>query len=623
MSPTTPNNQPGAAGAPVAPQPPIAGRPPVAPQPAPAPAAPVRPAPQPVIANPQPQPAPAPAAPAAPAPAPQPAAPAPQPAQPAQPAPVAAPVAGPAPKKRGHGKLIGIIIAAVVAIAAVGVVLFFIFNKALGDIELYKTDAFFLSTKDGSDTKYALFKKDGEKITDFIFSQAGAFINGYAYVENLSGKEGIIDHTGKMTVDFGEYDSITPRVGIYEVSKNNKQKLILGNGDELASEYLTYSYSSSAPYVAVRFDDNRYELYNALGSKLAEFESVDLPEITTDNPETASAVSYKGGLIILSNKKFKPIKTVETGIIYAIDDATKNGDIITFVEKGKIFESGARRAVYNKDFAEFGEKCDDIDLHDNNTDEGRVYLTCEVENKDKLIRGGAITDFVVSNYDDDGITVYDQDHFAAYSSKNKKATIYVNGEKKTTFDTDYRIYASIKGYIINNYKTKAISLYDLDGNLVYALKDTLSSSELSGVDKNGNIIVRDAKEDSSKRYYIIDKDGKELSGRYYSIVAHGEYYSAYRKDSESADLLDKNGKVIISGKYDEFDYYEDEQYIFGRAGSYSERKYDLIDVKNKSVKASLEGTVYYYEQGYFRLTKDKKVSYYTTDGKLIYSYETE
>ena len=624
MSPTTPNNQPGVAGAPVAPQPSVAGNPPVAPQPAPAPAAPVAPArpavpapapaPQPVMSQPAPASVldqPAPAQPAAPAPVAQPAA-----------MPAAMPSAGPAPKKRGRGKIIGIIIAAVAAVAVVGVVLFFIFNKALGDVELYKTDAFFIENKADGETKYALFKNDGTKLTEFAFTQAGTFVNGYAYVKNVAGKDGIIDHNGKMTVDFGEYDAITPRLGIYEVSKNNKQKLILGNGDDLATEYLTYSYSSSAPYVAVRFEDNRYELYNALGKKLSEFKSLELPEFSTDSPETASAVSYKGGLIILSNKKFKPITTIETGTMYVIDDATEEGDIITFTEHNKLFDKSAKRAIYNKkEFYELGERCDDLDINDSFSDKGRVYVTCEVENKKKLVRGGTVTDFTVSNYDNDYV-VYDEDHYANYDKENKKAYIYVNGEKKATYDTDYRIYASVKGYYINNYKTQSVTLYDLDGNQVYALKDTSSSSELSGVDKNGNVIVRDAKQDSAKRYVIVDKDGKELSGRYYSLVSHGEYYSAYTKDDEKADLLDKDGKVIISGKYDEFVYYEDESIILGKKGTYSERQYDLIDVKNKSVKATFDGTVTYNEQGYFRVTKDKKVSYYTLDGKMIFSYES-
>ena len=522
--------------------------------------------------------------------------------------------------RKRNNKLLFIIGGAILAIGAVIALIFFI-NKAMNaDIDLYAADAFFVSTKADGETKYALYKKDGEKITDFIYSQVGSFVNHYAYVRNLDGKKGIIDDKGKMSVDFGEYEDITPRVGIYEASKDNKETLILGNGDEIASEYRSYDYSSSAPYVAVKYDNDQYELYNALGKKLADFTSSEAPNFSDAAYDTASALSYKGGLIILSNKNFKVISTIDTPILYDIDDATKDAETITFVEHGKHYDDDAKRAIFKDKFAEFGN-CEDIDIHDGYADENRVYVTCEVDGKDKLVRNNEVTDLTVTSYGE-GYVVYDEDHYAYYDSKDKKVDIYVKGEKKNTISSDYRIIASTKGYVINNYKASTVTLYDIDGNEAYKLSDTSSSSDLIGIDKNNNIVVRDGKQDNDKRYVVVNKDGKELSGRYSSIVAHGDYYSAYRTgETTTGELLDKDGKVIVSGEYNEFVYYDEDSLIFGKKGSYNDRSYDLINVKDKKVIANIKGSISYVKAGYIRAVDGDKTSYYTRDGKLVYEYE--
>ena len=523
-------------------------------------------------------------------------------------------------------KLIFIIGGAILAVAA-AVALFFFINKAINaDVDLYAADAFFIPTKSGGETKYALYRKDGEKLTDFIYSQVGAFVNHYAYVRDLDGKKGIIDDKGKMSVGFDEYDDITPRVGIYEVLKDGKEALILGDGGEIASEYRNYSYSSSAPYVAVKYDGDEYELYNALGKKLADFTSHEEPNFTDASYDTASALSYSGGLIILSNKNFKVLSTIETPVAYDIDDATKDVKIITFIEHGKHYDNDAKRAVFKEKFVEFGGKCEDLDIHDGYADENRVYVTCKVDGKEKLVRNNEVTDLTTAAYaNDDSYIVYDENHYAHYDSKDKKADIYVNGERKNTISSNYRIAASTKGYVINNYKTKTVTLYDIDGNEVYKLSDTSSSSELTGIDENGNIIVGDGKQDSGKRYYKVDKDGKEISGRYNSIVARGKYYSASSRSDDSAtrDLLDKDGGVIVSGEYNEFVHYDEDSLIFGRKGSYGNYTYDLINVKDKKVAASIKGSVSYLRAGYIKATDGDKTSYYTRDGKLIYEHESK
>lgn len=512
---------------------------------------------------------------------------------------------------------------AIAAIVAVVVFIIFLSNMSGNKIELYKTDAFFLSTRDNGETKYALFKNDGSKVTDFAYSQVSQFINGYAFVKSLDGKDGIIDHNGNMTVDFGEYDNISAHMGIYEAIKDQNEKLILGNGEELVKEYKAYDYAPNSPYVIVSFEDNKYELYNALGDKLADFKSEEKPVITDDDPETVTAVSAKGALIILSNTNFRPANTIaDINTLYDIDEATKDGKLITFFEHGKHYDDSAKRAIYSAErFAELDNACTDLDISDNFTNEERIYATCEKEDKNMLIRNNTVTDIAVSSYGD-GYTVYDENHYVRYNSDDKKAEFFVNGESKKTIDANYRVSVSFKGYQLNDYKARKVTLFDLNGDELIALNDTSSSSEINGVDDNDNVIVRDSKKESNERYVVMNKNDEELSGRYYNITPHGKYYSAINRSNNTSDLLDKDGKVIVSGAYNEFAFYEDNQYILARKGDSGNRQYDVVDVDGKSIKGTIEGTVTYYKSGYFRAIQDNKIRYYTLDGKLIHEYES-
>lgn len=517
-------------------------------------------------------------------------------------------------------KLIAIIAGAVVAVGAAAALIFFLINNAANDeIKIYDTDAFFLASKEDGDTKYALFRNNGERLTDFIYSHAESFVNGYALVRHTDGRAGIIDHNGKMTVDFGVYDNIAARVGIYEAIKGSDSVLIRGNGEVLASGYEDYVFSKEAPYVAVRYGEDQYTLYNALGEKLSEFRSKDAPVFSDRGKKSASALSSKDQIIILSNRNFKVAETAEASAVYSIEDATENGKIITFREYNKYYSNDAKRAIYNKSFKEFGDECNSLALNDNIYDEDNVYITCKKDGKDYLIRNNEISEFNLPTYSS-GLIVYDENHFANYDSDAKKVDIYVDGKKKLTVDADRYISPSGRSYAVVNRAEKKITLYDLDANVVYTLENAASSSELS-LDKNGNIIFRDGKQEGGKKYSLINRSGDKIAGNYESITVHGDYYYVNYKESDVrySALLDKEGKVIISGEYDSIQFGNDDTVIIGSKGYYPDRKVDLFDVQNKTIKASFECSSFTIrEEGYLRVQKsDNTIVYYTLDGKEI------
>ncbi len=522
-------------------------------------------------------------------------------------------------KKRVPKKRLAIIIAAIAAAASVitflVVLIIVIANR---EIDIFKTDAFFLPESSDSSAKYALFKNDGRKLTDFEFTSVGGFVNGYSNVRNSDGKVGIIDHNGNMTVEFGKYEYIQALVGFYVVAEEKNQttkpNIILGNGSVLAEEVEKYVGGSSAPYIAIKTEGDKYELYNALGNHLASFTSSKEPSINIDGLRTASSVSYDGGLIILSNKNYKPMKTIETSTSYAVYNATDDIKAIVFKESSSSSDN-AKYAIYeNGKFTELGDRCKSIDISENTVNSKNYYLTCYDSNSDKLlIRDGSVTDKKVAAYGT-GYYVYDQDHYAYYDSSEKTIKIYVNDSEKTSAKAD-SISLSYKGYEITNRSDKKVTLFDIDGNDVMSIDGVYS--DLRGLDKNDNIIVYNSENDRKERYSVFNRSGKELSGKYSSINAYGEYYEAFVESDKKGDLLNKSGEVIVSGEYEDFDFYDKSKVVIGEK---YDNKSDLIDPKGKKVLASFDGSAYYYDSGYVKVTTDSEYQFYTKEGKMFHSY---
>ena len=80
-------------------------------------------------------------------------------------------------------------------------------------------------------------------------------------------------------------------------------------------------------------------------------------------------------------------------------------------------------------------------------------------------------------------------------------------------------------------------------------------------------------------------------------------------------MLNKNGEVVISGNYTAFKFYRDGKLVFGQTDT---NKYDLIDVKDKSVKLSLEGQLSVGKDEYFSIKTENETVFYTTKGKDFY-----
>ena len=513
-------------------------------------------------------------------------------------------------KRPLNAKRIGIIIGAVVAVGAIVLLIILLFKGGIGgkDVSVFDSDSFFLAENDNSDAKYAVFNNKGDRLTDFIYKDVDEFVNGYSLVENADGKYMIIDSKGNTSVDLGD-SYVNSRAGFYFVDHDNKDAIILGDGTELSDDAKDYAYDYNTPFIVIGTGDDEYELYNVRGKSVLNFHSKEDPEFSSYDRRTASVLKTDDAVYILDNIKLEVAGTFETSDSYKIEDATK--DKKTFVLRTGEYGSYKFAVFENGKFKEFGDRCKDIDIEENE-ESGQKYLECEGEDDTTLIRGGEVTDFKTSGYGE-RYYVYDENHYANYRSDDNQLDIYVDGNKTDTVDCDYSPSLDYAGYSVRGKDN--VTLYGIDGKKIYSLTGT-NSGELSGLDVNENIIVRNGKEDYTSRYTLVNKSGETISSKYYSIASRGDYYSARIYNSDTYDLLDKSGTAILSG-YKGYEVTSDKKIIVARD---NDDKYHLVDVANKTVTTEFSERPNYYEDQYLRVAGDDKVSYYTIEGKLFYEY---
>ena len=162
------------------------------------------------------------------------------------------------------------------------------------NVNIKSVTTFFLSNEE---SKYALFNEDGERLTDFVYTSPSSFVNGTAEVSQ-DDKIGIINSNGKMTVDFGKYESITSKNGVYEVrDKNSKSYLINGDGKVLYNleDASLHTYTDSDSYSVL--EDRNAKKYYVLGSNGEELESFDITsneEVSTNAEDNFVSIFYNG-----------------------------------------------------------------------------------------------------------------------------------------------------------------------------------------------------------------------------------------------------------------------------------------------------------------------------------------
>jgi hypothetical protein len=371
-----------------------------------------------------------------------------------------------APEKAKAKRKFKLPIAAIIAAAAVVlvgiVVLVICLINAGKDTEktVYDTDAFFIRETSSSSSLYALFKKDGSRKTDFVFSSVGNFVNDHALVRNAENKYGVVDHDGNMSIDFGTFDDIDTRGGLYEVRVDDKRALVNANGNEVFSGYEEYVDSYDMPYVAIKSGEKEYKLFNAFGDEILSFESEAAPKFTSYDKKLAGSMRYDGHTVLLNNKTLKVAKNIESETSYTLNSASRDLKSFIFSESGK-YSDGAWATYHNDKFVEYGDKCKSVSLVDESrNDSDRKYLTCRTDKNLFLIRNGEVSDIDVS-YGSNNYVAFDENHYASFDSKDSKITVYVDCKEKTKIDGNYAPTVSNNSYFVRDTKNKRIAIYDL------------------------------------------------------------------------------------------------------------------------------------------------------------------
>ena len=514
-------------------------------------------------------------------------------------------------KKRFDKKLLLLPVAAVIT-AGVVLGLLFLINGDGEEHTVYDSDSFFIRETSSTSSNYALFNNKGEKKTDFIFRSASAFVNGYALVRNADNQYGVIDQDGNMTVGFGEHEDLETRGGLFEATDGTDHTIINGNGDVLVADYVSATEATGAPYVAIETESQKYSIYNATGGKIMDFESGSRPVFNTYDKKMATSMSYDGHIAIFNNKTLKKIKDQETNIAYRLSATSE--DMKTFVLRGANGDKSVWAVLNDGRFKEYGEDCTSIMLVDNtNSTSDYKYMTCSRNDGVYLMRGLDISNINLRE-DNNHAVVFNEKHYARYDSKEGKAKIFVDNSEKLSVDSDALPVVRSRGYYVVDNKNKHSALYDLEGNKLYELSTARGS--LNGLDNNERIIVNDpSAQNINEYYYLVNKDGKTISKKYSSISRNGEYYSAFDNVNKTADLLDKDGNVIISGNYTTFKFYRDGKLVFGQIAT---DKYDLINAKDKRVEKTLEGQLSVGKDDYFSIKTDNETVFYTIKGKDFY-----
>ena len=515
------------------------------------------------------------------------------------------------PKKKANLKLIGIIAGIVLVVAALVLVFIFVIWPIIeknnrGSLDTDAKAMVIQETLDG-DSKYAIFDENGKPITDFIFSTATEFANGYAVVSDASGdKVGIITSGGKMSIDFGTYATINRYGNVFGAVMDNGQRNLIRGNNELIAEYSgDISYYDDLKMSVIKVD-GKYCLYDENGEKKYSFD--DEPKI---KPITQGGKTYW----IKTSNHVIIIDTTFNRIILD-QDITRDYDRFSVSSDGKcavlrpdgqtedhkraygILYRGNFKEVILSDivnidsdvsntYAEDGscyiyadnrDNVDDYNLHPNYKilDEdfnlvarphsasaigaSRSYsfyfldANHYIQTVDDKTTGQKYVEFYVDgkkvkqvdNYD--RARLIDSEHYAIefHISREYKYCLYDTSGNELECSADHGYYpADVYGAIIGDYV-----FYDRDYKKIASFTDNYASLPLFDDESNNGHIngYYLLSYNSGKFVFLVDpKTGKEVIKRdLYKKIKYQEQYDMYlaTRDDDSIDVIDKDFNVL-------------------------------------------------------------------------------
>lgn len=411
----------------------------------------------------------------------------------------------------------------------------------------YET-TFFLNN---TENQYALFNEDGKKLTDFIYTSHSDVINGTAEVTKDE-KVGIINTKGKMTVDFGKYESIISKNGVYEVrDKNSKSYLINGNGKILYNleNAIVHTYTTSEFYSVLEDKKNKkYYILDSDGEELESFSMNSNEEVSTNAKDNFVSIFYNNKNYILDLTTSKELISFNANEHYCINKVSEDRKIIVLNSCSSSNNSKTTYKLFsNNNIIDISDECDNAFFKDEN-------LICTKDNEEYLLDSNYKKALAIAS-----ISYKDEKNYAKDNrSGNTSVDFYNNGKLvknipcRSLRDASY-IHNDL--YLLGTYssiecatKSGIYEFYNSKGEKVF--NKIFTSAE--NYDYNGNAKVSE----DDINYYLIDNDGKQVSNLYNNIntvtILHG-YYIVTKNNLKG--LINNKGKEIIAPTYKDINIY--------------------------------------------------------------------
>ena len=505
-------------------------------------------------------------------------------------------------KKSKTGLIVGIIVALALIIIGIIVALLCFKSPDQSDptAKLDYSKSFFIYT----DGKYTLWNADGKRLTEDEYQNKSDFLGGYAMVKK-DDKYGIIDESGRMTVDYGKYGAIRATGGLFIANDNDSanQFLITGSGKilEMGSDLGPYAPSSSAGFVVITVGD-KVRVYNHAGTLMIETDK--LGEEEDDESDAFSlhdfgAFHYGNKNWVFDARDGKLLATFE-GKKYSLDSNSEDRSMVLLDEYE---DSEDYKLIANGKLYDLNET-----KYYGLTEDNQVI---GYDNYDELALLG--DDYKVARRVSTYVQLKDTNNYAEEKDEGG-VTIYRNGQAVKEFGEDAEI--SVSGILYNDLyavsEDDKIMFYNLDGSVAFDKQfedvDILS-------DKNHHAIVSE-KDDE---YYIMDARGNRVG----DVVASDISYSKGGYEAEDGDgkyaIIDKNGNKVTDFKYTDLYYRTIAEphniWTANREGG----NVDIIDADNKKIILEDVSIDSIYEN-YFTIEKENgDIEYYTFEGKLFYT----
>ena len=469
--------------------------------------------------------------------------------------------------------------------------------------------AFFI--KEG--TNYALFSDSGKKITDFVFTYAGSFVNGAALVKNADGQSGVINSNGKYVVPLGKYKYVYQEAGLYKVQdEENNSYLLNASGKKIADlkDATINTYIGEVKY-SILFDKTKeeYKVLDIDGNTMITYKGKSDNKPQTNSEKNFLSVYGSGKNYIIDLITGKKVIEFEADQHFCVNNASEDGKIITLNSCVGTFQKQDTvlyKFIKDGKLYDLTDKCDKVAYNTNN-------LVCIKDNKTYLL-----TDKLEVGIPTDGTSYTDQNHYAKAKSGSFNGIDFYENDKVVTNVACRTMheYGYSKGglIILTTYYSQpcgttsgTYEFYNQKGEKMFDKSFKFASK----FDDNGLAKVSEDKQ----TFYLIDTKGKKVSDEYTYMYERNGFYIV-TKDSKIG-VLDKTGKVIIEPKYKSVDPFTSNGKQYFKLTT-EDSKYIIYNVESKKEIVTFDQAPL-TNNNYMSITKDGKKVYYTYTGKEFYS----